>query len=519
MASSLPGVPGNPSQPGGPPKGPPGPPPVSKATTNIRIPVRAAQTDPTQFTESDAELDIFADPFNFFEYPDFKEFGTRWWYQYFAVEACSQEARRSSNWKREFTAVLNLLFFKQPGIPQGKRDITGRGWWLGLKPGVGSWNGRPVYKKGEPAPPPSPLVDSNKIWREALSKLLKLGFRAVGDGQVMPDGVTLLTTDQSVASEHLLRQRMLGKKVAELEKSMSPSQVPIYWRSETRDVKRILSQQGTKRQCDVDSIASDMGMDAPWHPFSDPALSKYMWFRLANTDNDYYTVISIATDFETACSFPKIDEKRVYQFPPAQVTSWSKEQAERFKNNLGLVLEDGRQTVRLITTTTTYMLVHTGSVLDTKGANSLRGKESFPELGVEHIPLENIYCVLPIQRVHHGPKPGDGFTVFIDHQKAERLHGAKETDLFGIKLSYQLFNIYLDKRRQRPFATAWSETGAHTPAIPANIARILEFPLSNSRLQTFKSTLGDTATVASLPSTTPVRDNMKTVMTQLPRKS
>lgn len=515
MASSLPGAPG------GPPKGPPGAPPVSRATTRINIPVRQAPTDPTKFTEGDAELDFVADPFFFFGYPDSKEFGTRWWYQYFATEACSQEARRAPNWKSEFTAVLNLLFFKQAGIPPGKRDVTGRGWWLGLKSGVDSWKTRPAPApavEGQPAPPAPTGPDSNSIWREALSKLLKLGFRAVGDGQVMPDGVTLLTTDQSVASEHLLRQRMLGKKVAQLEKSMCPSEVPIYWRSETRDIKRILSQQGTKRQCDVDSIATDMGMSASWHPFSDPALNKYMWFRLANTDNDYYTVISVATDFETACSFPKIDEKRVYQFPPTQVRNWSKDQAELFKSNLGLVLEDGRETIRLITTTTTYMLIHTGSVLDTKGANAVRGKESFPELGVEHIPLENIYCVLPIRRVHHGPKPGDGFTVFIDFMNAQRLHAAKETDLFGIKLSYQLFNIFLEKRRQRPFATAWSETGAHAPAISANITRILEFPLSSSRLQTFKSTLGDTATVASLPSTMPVRDNMKTVMGELLRR-
>lgn len=459
-------------------------PPVSTANTKTNIP--KGPTDPTRFTEGDAQLDCWSAPFNNFGYTDMQEFGVKWWLEYFAMEARNQEAKKLPNWKKDWADVLNLLFVKQQGIPHGKPDVTGRGWWPVPRPGVDRWRTRPETREGQP---PSTAPDSNMIWREALTKLLKLGFRAVSKGEVPPEGVSVLTTDESVASLHALQQRMLGKKVAELEKGLNPSEVPIYWRSETRDLQRIIGQQGTKRQCDVESIARDMGMDAPWHPFSDPNLSKYMWFRLANADNDYYTVISIATDFETACSFPKIDEKRVYQFPPVQVIRWSQAQAERFKSNLGLVLENGKEAVRVVTTTTTYMLVHTGSLLDSMGANKKRGRDSFPELGVEHIPLQNIYCVLPIRRVHHGPAPGDGFTVFIDRANCQRLHGAKEIDFFGIKLSYHLFNIYLANRGRQPFATAWSETGAKAAGISTNITRIIEFPISNGKFQTFKSSL------------------------------
>ena len=485
---------------------------MSRATTRIVIPPR--QTDPNKFSASDAELQCWGAPFANFGY-SFTEFGVRWWFDYFAKEARSSEAAKLPNWKKDWTDVLNLVFIKKQEIPPGMPDVTGRGWWPALRPGVDQWKTRPETKPGEAA---STAPDSNAIWREALSKLLKLGFRAVTNGEVPPDGVNLLRLDATVAPDHMLQQRILGKKVAELEDSMNTSEIPIYWRSETRDLQRILSQQGTKRQCDVESIAQEMNMTASWHPFSDPSLSKYMWFRLTHGDNDYYTVISVATSFETACGFPKIDEKRVYQFPPAQVANWSKAQAERFKSNLGLVSENGRENVRLITTTTTYMLVYTGSVLDTMGAARTINRNSFPELGVDRIPLQNIYCVVPIRRVHHGPTPENGFTVFIDSANCKRLHGAKEVDFFGISLSTHLFKIFLEKMSRRPFATAWSGAGATAPDIPANITRILEFPISEGKFQAFKARLADNETHAALPEIKSASDKMKAVMGQLPRK-
>jgi hypothetical protein len=470
------------------------------------IPARQ-QVGPNDFDAQDIEDDNWSAPFANFGY-DFIEYGSRYWFNYFATEARHQIARKNPNWKREYMAAINLVFLKQQPIPQGKRDITGRGWWPALRPGIDHW--KTAAAPGQ--------TDSNTIWREAMSKLLKLGFRAVSKGDVPPPGVQVLELDATRAPHHMLQQRVMGRKLAELEKIVDPALVPVYWRSETRDLKRILSQGGTRRQCDVESIAKDMNMTAPWHPFSDPSLSKYMWFRLANTDNDYYTVISVATNFETACCFPKINEKRVYQFPPAQVANWSKGQADRFKSNLGLVLENGRETVRVITATTTYMLIHTGSILDTMGANKTNKNDTiFPEIGVDYIPLDNIYCVLPIQRVHDGMGEKDSFTVFVDSSKCERLHLGKEIDVFGMKLSGRLFDMFFEKKFCAPFSTAWTGTGGVKPAVPA-VTRIIEFPISQGKFQTFRATLADNETVGAFATPKSVGENMKAVLAKLPLK-
>jgi hypothetical protein len=435
-------------------------------------------------------MDCWSAPFANFGHGELEEFSPKWWLEYFSKEARNEYAKRnlSINWTQAWIRVLNTLFVKTE-VPQGTYDVSTRGWRPELRPGVDPSGPPPAIVPGQA---PAPVIDRNAVWKDAMATLLKLGFRAVTRGEIAPVGVQELMTDDSIASAHMLHQRMFGKKVAELEKSMDPSSIPLYWRSEARDVKRIISQQGTKRQCDVDTIAAEMHMDAPWHPFSDPALSKYMWFRLANADNDYYTVISIATGFETACSFPKIDEKRVYSFPPLlQVSQWTKANADRFKSNLGLVYENNKEAVRIVTLATTYMLVHTGSVLDTKGASQSIGRNPFPEIGVDQIPLQNIYCVVPIQRVHHGPSPEDGITVFIDFMHCERLHSATELDLFGLRLASRLFDIYRGKIRQQPFATAWGGQGATAPRVATNITRILEFPISEGKFQTFRNTLKD----------------------------
>lgn len=463
----------------------PGP---SKPIASASIRARAAPpADPTRFNSIDANMDCWAAPFaNFGHNPE--EFSPKWWLQYFAKEARTQEAQRIPHWTEEWVRVLNALFIKGP-IPAGVSDESRRGWWAVLRPGLDSSGPRPASVPGSA---PAPVTDPDTVWKDAMTRLLKLGFRAVTNGETAPAGVHELQSDNSVASAHMLHQRMFGKKVAELEKSMDLSSIPLYWRSEARDVRRIVSQQGTKRQCEVDTIAAEMHMDAPWHPFSDPALSRYMWFRLANLDNDYYTAISVATGFETACSFPKIDEKRVYSFPPLlQVSQWTKAQADRFRSHLGLVCENDREAVRIVTRTTTYMLVHTGSVLDTKGANQFRERDAFPEIGVDRIPLKNIYCVVPIRRVHHGPSPADGITVFIDFMGCERLHSATEIDLFGTGLASRLFGIYREKISQPAFATAWSSRGAAAPGIPTNITRIVEFPIGDGKFQTFRNTLRD----------------------------
>lgn len=506
MADPMPPLPPGPPGAPGPPGGPP-PPGMSPAAN--RGP--AAPVDPTLITQGDLGNDLFTAPFSNSGMP-VEEYGVRWWFEYFWSEARNQGNAPSltpgplRSAKLDMVEVVNAVFSKER-IPGGIR--------LRMRPWIEHWNTPTPGRRGDPG---RGGVDTNAVWKDCLVKLLRIGFRAVRKEEITPSTIPLLELDENRAPQHMLQQRMFGIKVAELEKNMNPAEVPVYWRSETRDVDRILSQQGTRRQCDVETIARDMNMTASWHPFSDPEINKYMWFRLKNKDNDYFTVISVATNFETACGFPKINERRVYQFPDAPVERWSKSQADQFRSNLGLVTEDGQPKVRLITTTTTYLLVHTGSVLDTMGANRTKGDETFPEVGVERIALDNIYGVIPIQRVHHGPGESDGFTVFVDFAKGRRLHADKELDLFGLHLASRLFNIYMEKRFASAFATAWTKAGAGTPAVPRNISRIREFPISQVEFEKFRATLSDAAAFNAFDRTRTHGEKMKDVMAILPRK-
>ena len=439
--------------------GPPKPPPSGGSAS--RPPQRPA-ADPSDVTTADLALDAFVAPFaNSGLHID--DFGVRWWFEYFWKEARSVKGEAGN--AVALAAVANTIFSKKRTGP-GKVELT-------LRPNAAHWHGT-----------------SSQLWRDALVRLLKIGFRAVPKNGVVPSGAAGLSV-LADAKTHHIGGRQFGEEVRKWNEILQPDTIPVYWRSETRPLKMILAQKGTKRQTDVDTIARDLGMTADWHPFSDPEINKHMWYRLGNADNDYYTVISVATDFLTACGFPKIDERRVYFFPAKDPSLWTKADARRFRSNLGVATVNGARKVVVITRTTAYMLVHYGSMLDTQGAAKTQGKESFAEMGVEHIPLENIFGVFPMSRVHHGPEPGDGFTCFLDQANCERINPDRQMDHFGSKLYFRLLDIFLDTKHRVPFATAWGKTGAKEPDVKATVTAINEFPITDASLNAFIATLGD----------------------------
>lgn len=440
---------------------PPGPPPQAPGVGGPPRPAAArAVVDPRDITGADLALDAFVAPFSNSGI-NVDDFGVRWWFEYFWKEARSVKGQAGNT--KALAEVANMIFYKdRVGLGQIK---------LSLRDDAKTWTGA-----------------SGALWRDALTRLLKIGFRAVPREGVVPTGAAGLAI-LADAKTHHIGGRQFGEEVRSWKEIIRPDSIPVYWRSETRPLKQILAQNGTKRQVDVATIARDLGMTNDWHPFSNPELNKYMWYRLGNADNDYYTVISVATDFNTACGFPKIDERRVYFFPACDPEGWTAADARRFRANLGKATVNGQTKVVLITRTTAYMLVHYGSMLDTQGAAKTQGKESFAEMGVEHIPLENIFAVFPMRRVHHGPEPGDGFTVFLDSANCERINPDRQMDHFGPKLYFRLYDIYQDTRLRGPFATAWGKTGAKDPDVKLNVTAITEFPLTEASLTAFMATL------------------------------
>lgn len=396
-----------------------------------------------------------------------EEFSKLWWFKYFWSEAGSLTGDRTDGVVHN--AKTNRINGAKRIFQASEDDVDPNKWSLVVKGSL-----------------------SDDDWREGMILVMKAGFRCVPREVEPKAGAIQLPVVKGclTAAEHKLLQRQTGKAVKHDE--IDNSSIHVYWRSETRAPQTIINQKGTLRQVDVEGIAKSMHMDkdTKWHPFSDPEISKFMWYRLANADNDYYTVISVATDWHTCCAFPKIDEKRVYDFPKKPLSEWTKAEATKHRANLAVVDEGPGKAVCVMTETTTYMLVHTGSVLDTQGAAAMQNRSAFPELGVDHIPLSAIYALIPIRRAHHGPRPEDGFTVFVQTQQCQRIHaGTKEHDLFGVFLAQKLFYIYIDCMKAPPFATSWSHAGAAPPEIKKNYSRIAEFPITELAFQNFLKTL------------------------------
>lgn len=451
-----------------PPGNAPPPPSTTKPTRSIQEQLRLnrekAERDRLIFTINDINGDDLGKaPFaNQGMYVG--EYSMQWWFEYFWAEA---KAVAGEEEKRKLADLCNSVFEKTPEGPAKYK----------LRPELERWTNQTSFYD---------------TWRDLLTRLLYLGFRCMDRTQVVSSGPNLPPVN-GVATEHLSLQREFFRYI-EQKKDGEPrfdDKIEIYYRSETRDIATILSHQGTRRQIDVAFLAKTMNMSAPWHPFSVKEISDKMWFRRGNADNDYFTVISVAKDFETCLAFPKIDERRVYVFPPEPVEQWLPQQLDLFRKNLALVrLRDGSKKVVVVTQTTAYMCVAAGAVLDTVRAGGTGG-ESFPEQGLADIPLDHIFAAFPVHRYHHGhTDPKQGFTAFIDWRAARLIKDlGTAMDLYGVAFS-RLWDIYMSWKYHAPIVTAWSKTGAASPSNKLDINYVISNPIDASTLEELKRNVG-----------------------------
>ena len=401
----------------------------------------------------------------------------------------------------EFSPQYWFEYFWQESKIKGGSDtrLVGIADEVFEKTGVATYRPRAEFA-GEPADD-----TARDRWRALMTELLKLGFR-----RVTPE----TTLANPPASDHISLQKGFlshfvngRKEVARSGPSRKdgpplPSAlkdtVHLFWRGETRTFDAIVQQKGTKRQIDVASIASDLRMDQRWHPFFDPAVSKDMWFRQGQTDNDYYTAISVALNYETACCFPKINEKRVYNLPPEPVAAWRPEQLDPHRANLARVtVRDARgqmrTEVRVATRTSVYLLAFNGVAINTRkagGGVKTNGEyaSSFPEMGVGHIPLEGIYAVVPMVRVFDAQTETSGFTAIPDVSGAKLVHTrVRARELFGAAYEECDRQLAAVKSRGR-FRTAWSPTGALAPT-PSDVVEVVEFPVGAQTLANLRHQL------------------------------
>lgn len=197
------------------------------------------------------------------------------------------------------------------------------------------------------------------------------------------------------------------------------------YRSDSRPWSAIQSQ-GIRARSHVPVLVQSMRMSEPWHPFSQADVANKLWFRKGIEDNCLHSVISIASTFNDALYFPRIDDGSIYPFigklagPKPLNERWTpdvnmaakKARASICKAALGN--GDTRYFFGSRTTILVFAFPPSFTAANTEAyQRSLGGASPFPERGVGEVPPEYVLAILDVVRVHHGLTADDGQTNFV----------------------------------------------------------------------------------------------------------
>ena len=398
----------------------------------------------------------------------YAEFGPEYWFKYFWTEVKKEKlgAEETSLLMEAVTSLFDKVEDK----------LRKRGFRLNLKAGMRATVGAPSAQGYAPTFVLPPLA--TEAWLLSLTNLLKIGFKAV--------------PASSQPSATSTEQAMLEKDFVSAIKGTQA--VRVFWRADGRG--RSALGDGARRSVDDSEACGRYGLNQPWHPFSRPENTQYMWFRRGQADNDFYTVVSVTTDVDTACTFPLIDERRAYKMPLKQPSEWTLAELLAHRDNLAEVEVKGESGSRLLiaTRTNVYMLaINGGIVLETRRAGACyRGEDKgFPEAGVTGYPAEAFIGRIPIVRVHHGATNADGFTVFPNAtDKPELYHTLTAMQhRFGDNGAQEVNRTWSEGQATlRSLVTAWSSYGATKPATTLEIRKLVAHPVSEIRARSYAKT-------------------------------
>jgi hypothetical protein len=379
-----------------------------------------------------------------------------YYFKYFMTEADASEKKGS------LVDAFSLLFDKQVGR-NGKE--------LRLKAGLEPQGGPTNFNFTAP--------NGADIWREALTKIMLVGFRGVKKNEI----------DQDTAS---MKNAMLEAKFIRYlgAKDGKPAQVETFWRSDGRPKEVYLGQQMCTCHVKVAENVEKFNLKRAWNPYSDKAIRSKLWMRaFGNIDNDYYTIVSVGLNFRTVCAFPTLDEKKAYTWEfkgdgYAPITGWTDQQLQAQRKYLALVnLSPGGQKIRVATVTYAYMLaLNSGVVIDTQTwAGSKKGAVQFPEQGVRGIPAECFVAYIPMLRVHHGPSRPEGFTLFRHPSQPPQMlltddelkHRYGEPGGAKIKSDYNDAVANVDRHMR----SAWNQKGFADPDNAIKVESCIKYPL------------------------------------------
>lgn len=239
--------------------------------------------------------------------------------------------------------------------------------------------------------------------RGILERFLRAGFDSL-------PGTTKAFNERDTSRDHLMNfmRKMSGNREAQ----------SFCWRSDSRSMTEIGLDGGFQAKCNSanQETLAKHNMDKEWHPFRNPGVRQYMWFRKGQKDNCLYSVISIGSseDWKDYLSFPLVADHKSWNVTDMPV----------------MVMRNGRrESVTLgVSWTFVYLFVMSDLILaDTQqiqdwiAQEKLRLKEgrsegggAFPERATRGIPMENVYGAIKFIRIHHADKAtatdGHGFT-------------------------------------------------------------------------------------------------------------
>lgn len=197
------------------------------------------------------------------------------------------------------------------------------------------------------------------------------------------------------------------------------------YRSDSRPWASIQAQ-GIRARSHVPVLIHSMNMDAAWHPFSEHGVASKLWFRRGVADNCLHTVISVASTFNDALYFPRLDDGSIYAFQAALKdrsplnVRWTADVNQAAKKARAgvcrVVMANGEERYLVGTRTTILMFAFPPNFTAAnteRYQRSLKADNPFPERGVGEIDPDYVLAIVDVLRVHHGPTSDDGQTSFI----------------------------------------------------------------------------------------------------------
>jgi hypothetical protein len=291
--------------------------------------------------------------------------------------------------------------------------------------------------------------------RKNMTKLLEIGFKKLIADPTAWDSPEGLTSDDKTRLE---RQREKGY-LTKLEKNTGS----ICWRGDNRHWTKINETKGLVRRVQNQEEYDKFNLSQPWHPYSDPNIIKYYWFRFAQGDNCYHTALSIGMnkDWRVCLPFPKISDLGKRPELIGRVTA-----------QVDTTGPLGGNTIELnASVSTIYLFVVDGMAVDTskvlaarnqKFEGEKKGGSTFPEYGLREVPWENVFGYVNVIRIWHGETDAEGFTAFVQRRPFSRQRyelDALNERLFGDLLPElkSTFKQFADVAA--PKCMKWSATG------------------------------------------------------------